>query len=78
MGLESTADEYGTAAYKTTELSDYIHGNFGARAVHYREVMGEESNLFDKYFGDKLFYMDGGIESGFHHVKPEEYEPRLI
>jgi gelsolin len=23
-------------------------------------------------------YMEGGIASGFRHVKPEEYEPRLL
>jgi len=46
--------------------------------VHYRELQGEESNLFDTYFGNKLFYLEGGIDSGFNHVKPEEYEPRLI
>ena len=22
--------------------------------------------------------LEGGIESGFNHVKPEEYEPRLL
>jgi len=34
--------------------------------------------LFDKYFGDHLFYLEGGIASGFHHVEAEKYEPRLL
>lgn len=65
IGNESTQDEYGTAAYKTTELGDYLgHG----KARHYREVQGRESRRFLKLFGMKLKYLQGGVESGFRHV----------
>jgi hypothetical protein len=40
--------------------------------------MGEESDLFESYFNDKIFYTKGVFESGFNHVKKEEYEPRLL
>jgi len=46
--------------------------------VQHREVQGEESKLFQSYFASGIRYMEGGIASGFRHVKPEEYEPRLF
>jgi len=73
IGLESTQDEYGTAAYKTVELDTLL----GDLPVQYREVQGDESDLFRSYFS-KLIIMEGGIDSGFNHVKPTEYKPRLL
>eukprot|EP01137_Pigoraptor_chileana_P018286 Opistho-2@77538 len=73
IGDESTQDEYGTAAYKTVELDDVL----GGEPVQHREIQGHESALFLSYF-PKLEIMSGGIESGFKHVKPEEYRPRLL
>jgi len=75
LGEFTTQDEAGTAAYKTVELDDFLNG----APVEYREVAHHESAKFLSYFeppGRRL--LEGGIESGFHHVKPEEYKPRLL
>jgi len=73
IGLESTQDEYGTAAYKTVELDTLL----GDLPVQYREVQDSESGIFRSYFS-KMIVMEGGVDSGFNHVKPEEYKPRLL
>jgi len=75
LGEFTTQDEAGTAAYKTVELDDFLNG----APVQYREVAHHESTRFLSYFdppGRRL--LEGGIDSGFHHVKPEEYKPRLL
>ena len=76
LGTTTTQDEAGTAAYKTVELDDYLHG----APVQHREVQDYESPLFlsyfEKYGGIKI--LAGGIESGFNHVKQEEYKSRLL
>lgn len=73
IGTHSTQDEYGTAAYKTVELDTYLDD----KPVQHREVQGNESDLFKSYF-KSLTYMSGGAATGFRHVKPEEYVPRLL
>jgi len=73
IGLESTQDEYGTAAYKTVELDTLL----GDVPVQFREVQESESDKFRSYFS-KIVVMEGGVDSGFNHVKPEEYKPRLL
>lgn len=73
IGKYSTQDEYGTAAYKTVEL-DAFHDD---KPVQHREVESHESNLFKSYF-DSITIMNGGAETGFRHVTPEEYQPRLL
>jgi len=64
----------GTAAYKTVELDDLL----GDVPVQYREVQGYESEQFMSVFKGKIITMDGGIDSGFKHVKPDDYKPRLM
>jgi len=73
LGAQTTQDEAGTAAYKTVELDDFL----GDQPVEYREVQGNETKKFLDLF-DKVTILDGGIESGFRNVKPENYKPRLL
>nr|VZH90174.1 unnamed protein product [Spirometra erinaceieuropaei] len=73
IGKHSTQDEYGTAAYKTVELDTYLDD----AGIQHREVEGYESDRFKSYF-QKLVILKGGYQSGFRHVKPEEYRPRLL
>eukprot|EP01004_Peranema_trichophorum_P005088 NODE_3965_length_1252_cov_80.061116_g3478_i0.p1 GENE.NODE_3965_length_1252_cov_80.061116_g3478_i0~~NODE_3965_length_1252_cov_80.061116_g3478_i0.p1 ORF type:complete len:382 (-),score=87.11 NODE_3965_length_1252_cov_80.061116_g3478_i0:107-1192(-) len=73
IGKYSTADEYGTAAYKTVELDQYLKD----QAIEHREVQGFESDLFKSYF-PRMVYWIGGADSGFNHVVPEAYVPRLL
>jgi len=79
IGKESTQDEYGTAAYKTVELDTLLDDG----PVQHRETQGYESDLFLTLFDDVLQlggvrYLDGGMETGFKHVEPEKYKPRLL
>jgi len=74
LGAHTTQDEAGTAAYKTVELDDKLRG----AAVQYREVQGHESEEFAKLFPNGIKILAGGVETGFRHVKPEEYKPRLL
>jgi gelsolin len=73
LGEHTTLDEAGTAAYKTVELDDYLDG----LPVQFREVQGSESDCFLKLF-DKFEILSGGVETGFKHVEPEKYKPRLL
>ncbi|XP_050412421.1 gelsolin-like protein 1 [Patella vulgata] len=73
IGKLSTQDEYGTAAYKTVELDTFLDD----KPVQHREVQGHESELFKSYFSS-ISILKGGADTGFRHVKPEEYTPRLL
>ncbi len=73
LGSQTTMDEAGSAAYKTVELDDYL----GQLPVQYRQVQGVETKEFIDLF-PKFSVLSGGVESGFNHVEPEQYEPRLL
>lgn len=74
LGAHTTQDEAGTCAYKTVELDDFL----GQTPVQFREVQGHESDAFLELFPGGVNLLDGGVESGFNKVKPEEYQPRLM
>lgn len=74
IGKNSTQDEYGTAAYKTVELDTFHHD----KPIQHREVQIYESQTFKSYFPEGINYLKGGAESGFRHVSPTEYQPRLF
>jgi gelsolin len=74
LGKRTTQDEAGTAAYKTVELDD----NLGGAPIEHREVQEHESAEFLKLFEGKIRYLSGGADTGFHHVGPEKYRPRLL
>jgi len=73
LGESTSTDEAGAAAIKTVELDDRL----GDLPVQYREVQGHETKSFLGLF-PSINILDGGHESGFRHVTPEEYEHRLI
>ena len=47
-------------------------------ARHHLELMMEETSLFLSYFKNGIFYLEGGVESGFKHVEPKTYEKTLF
>lgn len=53
---------------------DYL----GGVPVQHRQVEGHETPTFHSYFGGAIEYLDGGIESGFNHVEPNEDHPVLF
>jgi len=73
LGLETSQDEAGTAAYKTVELDDHL----GGAPIQHRQIEGHESELFLSLF-PKFSILLGGFDSGFNHVKPETYRTRLL
>jgi len=74
LGNATTQDEQGTAAYKTVELDDFL----GGKAVQHRECEGQESEDFTALFDGHIRLLKGGVDSGFNHVTPEKYTPRLM
>jgi len=64
----------GSSAALSVQLSDRLE--LGSR--HHLELMDEETDLFLGYFPKGITYLHGGVDSGFKHVEPEVYEPRLL
>ena len=74
LGKECSQDERGVAAYKTVELSDLLGGS----PTQHRVVNPHESAEFLTLFDGMPTFLAGGIDSGFNHVEPEAYKPRLM
>lgn len=73
-GVDSTADETGSAAAFTVHLSDRLP----MASRHHLELMNEESTLFMSHFPHGIKILHGGVASGFKHVEPEVIEPTLM
>jgi len=73
LGESTSQDEAGAAAIKTVELDDKL----GDLPVQYRQVQGHETKEFTELFPN-MNIMEGGVDSGFNHVEPTEYECRLF
>jgi len=74
LGRDTTADEMGSAAYKTVELDDYLDGE----PHQHREVQYSESQEFHAFFPN-LSYKKGGQASAFRKASSaiELYEHRM-
>ncbi|KAI3319020.1 putative actin-binding protein Fragmin [Xylariaceae sp. AK1471] len=70
LGSKTTQDEAGTAAYKTVELDEHLHGV----ATQHRELQKEPSDEFVALFS-RIRILSGGVRSGFTHVETDE-EPK--
>ncbi|KAJ4344581.1 uncharacterized protein N0V89_012325 [Didymosphaeria variabile] len=70
LGNHTSQDEAGTAAYKTVELDEFLHGT----AIQHRELQSSPSDSFSALF-PRLKILRGGVRSGFTHVETNE-EPR--
>ncbi|KAI1099837.1 putative actin-binding protein Fragmin [Jackrogersella minutella] len=73
LGSKTTQDEAGTAAYKTVELDEFLHGV----ATQHRELQKEPSDDFVALFS-RIRILAGGVRSGFRHVETEEEPDETI
>ncbi|KAK5656093.1 hypothetical protein OQA88_5232 [Cercophora sp. LCS_1] len=71
LGAHTSQDEAGTAAYKTVELDEFLHG----AATQHRELQGSPSDAFLGLF-PRLTVRRGGVASGFRRVE-EPVQPEI-
>ncbi|XP_046398859.1 villin-1-like [Ischnura elegans] len=76
LGLETSQDEAGVAAYKTVELDEYLGGG----PTQHREVQGKESPRFRSYFKNGIMLLHGGVASGMRRSlqDPASFQSRLF
>jgi hypothetical protein len=74
-GKEATADEMGSSAYFSVQLS----GVLPKQSTHHLEEQMYEGDMFLSYFKKTgVEYLPGGIESGFKMVEDKVFVPRLL
>lgn len=74
-GKECTADEMGSSAAFTVQLSAVLPKG----SSHHLEEQMYEGEMFLSYFKKTgVEYVPGGIESGFRQVQDKVFEPRLL
>ena len=73
LGSHTTQDEAGTAAYKTVELDEFLHG----AATQHREIQEAPSDEFVALF-PRITIRAGGVRSGFTHVDVDEQKTRDV
>lgn len=64
----------GSSAALSVQLAD----NLPMQSRQHLEEMEYETDLFMSYFKAGLFYLEGGVESGFRKVEADVFEPRLL
>jgi len=74
LGKRTRTDEKGTAAFRSMDLDAL----FGGDPVHYREVQGEESDMFKSYFEKDIVYFAGGVGSGLKSTAKDVLILRLF
>ncbi|KAF1745468.1 hypothetical protein MXB_5011 [Myxobolus squamalis] len=74
IGNHSSADEYGTAAYKMAELDVVVLND---QAIQHRECQSSESLKFMTLF-KKVTILKGGCDTGFKSGAKEKEEPKLF
>lgn len=68
IGQNSSRDEQGACALLSTHLSSSLR----EKPIQYREVQGNESDVFMEYFPHGIKYQEGGVESAFHRTQPSQ------
>jgi hypothetical protein len=73
-GKEATSDEMGSSAAFSVQISSVLQ----KMSRHHLEEMEYETDLFMSYFKGGLFYLPGGIESGWRKPEDRVHEPKLL
>ncbi|KAK1983814.1 gelsolin [Colletotrichum cereale] len=73
LGAHTSQDEAGTAAYKTVELDEFLHG----AATQHRELQSAPSDEFLELF-PRISIRSGGVKSGFRHVEDGEPKEEIL
>ncbi|KAM0550618.1 hypothetical protein ACHAPJ_008876 [Fusarium lateritium] len=73
LGQHTSQDEAGTAAYKTTELDEFLKGS----ATQHREIQEAPSDDFLALF-PRISIRSGGTRTGFRHVEEEEEKQEIL
>ncbi|KAJ7305099.1 hypothetical protein JRQ81_010937 [Phrynocephalus forsythii] len=68
IGQNSSRDEQGACALLSTHLNSFLK----EKPIQYREVQGNESDVFMEYFSRGIKYQDGGIDSAFNKTQANQ------